>query len=255
MPELPEVETFRRTILKGAMGKVIIDAKVDGIKILPESLPEVSNGLIGKTIIGSKRNGKTLFLELNDKRWLLLHFGMSGLPEFYNHEVPRFARLTITFEDVCLAICWQRRLGAIALIEDPEAYLIAKGRGEDALDIGLQEFCNKIQGKRVIKSILLDQSSVSGVGNLYADEMLFQNGLRPDRKADTLTKEEICGLHESMIRILRLSIDKETNVSLFPDDMMLKYRSKKSYCPKCNGNWTIQTVAGRTSYYCEHCQK
>lgn len=255
MPELPEVETFRRTILSGAIGKEIIDAKIEGIKILSESVPNLTHELIGRKIIGSKRNGKTLFLELDSQKWLLLHFGMSGVPQFYLHEVPRFTRFTLVYADVCLAICWQRRLGAIALLESPESYLVAKKRGPDALDIELNEFSQKIKGKRTIKAILLDQSLVSGIGNLYADELLFQQCLRPDRKADSLNIEDIRGLHRNMIEILHLSIDKETNFNLFPDDMMLKHRSKKSLCPKCNGKWTIQTISGRTSYFCESCQK
>lgn len=255
MPELPEVETFRRSILKGAMGKRIVAAKVDGIKVLSESLPNIAEEMIGKSIIGSKRNGKTLFLELDDRRWLLLHFAMSGVPQFYQHEVPRFARLTLEYDDICLAICWQRRLGAVALLEDPESYLVAKGRGPDALDIGIDEFYDRVKGRRAIKTILLDQSFVSGVGNLYADEMLFQQGIRPDRKADSLNRNDLQGLHEEMLRILHLSIDNETAFDLFPDDMMLKCRSKKSLCPKCKGEWTILTVGGRTSYFCDSCQK
>ena len=255
MPELPEVETFRRTILTGALGKEITGAEVNGIKTLPESLPEVANGLIGRKIVGSKRNGKSLFLELDDHKWLLLHFGMSGVPIFYYDQVPRYARLTITFTEECLAICWQRRLGAIALLDNPESFLISKQRGPDALDIDWDEFHKGLKGKRAIKTILMDQSFVSGVGNLYADEILFQNHIRPDRKANLLTEPDKKGLFTSMGEILRISIEKKTEFSSFPSEMMLRVRNIKCICPKCGGKWSIMKVGGRTSYFCPECQR
>jgi len=254
MPELPEVETFRRRIMDGVQGKTIIDSRLDGIKVLPESLPDPAPSLLGRSILHSERNGKSLFLGLDDGRWLLLHFGMSGEPMLFQTQVPRFARLTLCFQDVNLAICWQRRLGAVALLEDVESYLASKGRGPDALDIGWEAFQGGFRGRRAVKSLLLDQSFVSGVGNLYADEMLFQSRIRPERAAGSLRETEVRTLYESMDRILRLSIDRGTDFDLFPDGMMLKQRRQGAACPRCGRPWCSVKVGGRTSYYCPGCQ-
>lgn len=254
MPELPEVETYRRRIMDGAMGRKVMHARLDGIRVLPESLADVEGSLRGRTIVGSQRNGKSLFLALDDGRWLYIHFGMSGEPVFFHGREPRFTRLALHFPDRNLAICWQRRLGAVAVLEDFREFLAARRRGPDALECPWGEFHAGFHGKRAVKSLLLDQSFVSGVGNLYADEMLFQNRILPQRTAASLTEEEVRGLYESMGKILRLSIRLETDFSRFPSGMMLGVRSRGSSCPRCHQPWTTSKVGGRTSFHCLQCQ-
>ncbi len=254
MPELPEVETFRRRIMGGAEGKVIEDARVDGIRLLPESRGDPEASLRGRRIVGSRRNGKSLFLELDDGNWLFLHFGMSGYPLFFQEDAPRFARLLLTMDEGNLAICWPRRLGAMAILDDVDSFLAAKGRGPDALDVGWEHFRRGFKGRRTVKSLLLDQSFISGVGNLYADEMLYQTGVLPTRPAEDVSEEEIRHLHSSMIRALEESLAADTEFPRLPADMMLRVRGKGGACPRCSGPWSIAKVAGRTSYFCASCQ-
>ncbi|MDD3398354.1 MAG: hypothetical protein PHW93_01995 [Candidatus Methanomethylophilaceae archaeon] len=255
MPELPEVEAFRRRIMDGAMGKQIQSARLDGIRVLPESVPDVEASLHGRRVVGSERNGKSLFLALDDGRWLLLHFGMSGEPVFFHDQEPRFTRLAMTFPDCKLAICWQRKLGAVAVLEDFRAYLSAKKRGPDALEAPWDAFREGFHGRRAVKSLLLDQSFVSGVGNLYADEMLYQNGILPQRPASSISEDEVKGLYDSMGSILRLSIQMGTDFSRFPSGMMLNVRHRGSSCPRCRSPWSTSKVGGRTSFFCQHCQR
>src|SRR4029453_17543810 len=131
----------------------------------------------GRRFENSHRHGKHLFVRASDELWLRLHFGMTGSLEYLNHDEkpPKAARVIFRFaNNRRLAFDDQRKFGEIELIEDVDEFLQTRGLGPDALEISLSQF-NAIVCKHggAVKAILLNQQVIAGIGNLYADEILF----------------------------------------------------------------------------------
>lgn len=254
MPELPEVETFARTIDEGVRGEPIVSASSSGLRYVKESVCDVEAIDPGTSIEGYRRHGKALFLQLSSGQWLYIHFGMSGRPLVFDGEEPPYTRLRLDFEGRSLSVQDPRRLGGVGVLRSPEDYLLPRRRGPDALSVSSEEFLPRLRGGRAVKAALMDQSLVSGVGNLYADEVLFQAEVLPQRRADSLREEERANIHGWIGRALRASLDAGTDFSRLPEGMMLRERFRGGSCPRCHLPWEIATVGGRTSYFCPGCQ-
>ena len=254
MPELPEVETFARDIIATVGGRTIDVATCSGLPYCRESVGVVEDLVPGNIVTGYRRHGKALFLQLSEGLWLYLHFGMSGRPLTFVGDEPPYTRLRMDAEGTSVAIQDPRRLGGVGVIRSPDGFISSRRRGPDALSISEDEFLLRLKGKRAVKAALLDQSLVCGVGNLYADEVLFQNRILPGRRVDELDDDEKRGIFLWMGKALRASLDVGTDFSLLPEGMMLRDRSKGSACPNCGESWSTATVGGRTSYFCPLCQ-
>ena len=134
-------------------------------------------------------------MRAGDELWLRLHFGMTGSLEYLKHDEvsPKTARVIFRFADNCrLAFDDQRKFGEIELIEDVDEFLQTRGLGPDALEIGLSEF-KAILGKHrgAVKAILLNQQLIAGIGNLYADEILFRARMHPATEAARLSDKDL----------------------------------------------------------------
>ncbi len=255
MPELPEVETFARSIAGGVGGEALVSSTSSGLRYVKESVCEVEDIAPGTVIEGYRRHGKALFLKLSSGRWLYIHFGMSGRPLVFDGDEPPYTRLRLDFEGRSLSVQDPRRLGGVGVLDSPEDYLLPRRRGPDALSVGREELLSRLKGGRAVKAALMDQSLIAGVGNLYADEVLFQAAVLPRRRVDSLHEEERAAVHEWIGRALRASLDAGTDLSRLPEGMMLRVRSKDGTCPRCLIPWSVGTVGGRTSYFCEGCQR
>jgi formamidopyrimidine-DNA glycosylase len=259
MPELPEVETYRRYIESTSMHRPIVRAEArHPLIVRPFQARTVSTAVEGSAFVRSYRHGKNLFLELSRGRWLTWHFGMSGEPVFFERmsDEPPYDRFLFTFENGHLAFSDPRMLGRIGVTASPEEYVRKKKLGPDVLTLTKADFMRILERSRgAAKKVLMDQHKMAGVGNLYSDEALFQSGIDPRAPVQCLGGGDIERLYHNVRKVLRRSIERRGDLSQLPRTYLLRHRSRGERCPKCGGDLLAVPLGGRTSYFCPHCQR
>jgi formamidopyrimidine-DNA glycosylase len=142
------------------------------------------------------------------------------------------------------------------LIEDVDEFLQRRGLGPDALKISLSEF-KAIVGKPrgAVKAILLNQQLIAGIGNLYADEILFRARMHPATEAASLSEKDLACLFRATRYVLEKAIALKTDFNRLPRSWLLTRRGKRGRCPRCGRPLRSATIGGRTSWSCAHCQK
>ena len=271
MPELPEVETYRRFINELAVGQTIAAVQVNDAHVLALPADELRAGLVGRTITGTSRLGKNCFLELDSGRVLVLHFGMTGDVGAYRDEpdAPRFTRVALHLEDSGLKLAFidPRKFGRIRLADSAAAYQKTKKLGPDALDVTAAELQQKIgRRKTLLKPLLLDQSITAGLGNWIVDEVLFQAEIHPERLGNSLLGKEFQALHTAIQLVLATAIKQEANYRDFPKSFLIHAREwdtsatpasadAHTFCPR-HPKVKIEKyyVGGRATYTCPKCQ-
>jgi len=265
MPELPDVEIFRRRLETRATERTIAQAQVLDERLLEDVTPRrLTDALTGRRIVAARRHGKHLLAELDDGRFLVLHFGMSGhlVPLENGSEIPKYTALHLRFDDGGgFAVTSRRRLGHIGLAADAEGFAGTRDLGPDALDpaldvAALREALGSPRG--AIKSALMDQSKLAGIGNIYADEILFRARLNPATRVDDLGDEQIGNLLETMRGVLEEAVERdvlsEFERDRLPQGWLLAHREKGGTCPRCGTKLQMSKVGGRTGYFCPVCQ-
>ena len=282
MPELPEVETIARGLHKRVAGDTIESVWL-GEKPEPLKSPanEIAEVLEGSRIVAVRRVGKHIVFDLErtgkKKRdavlrgqWIV-HLGMTGrmqvtTPEdelaTHTHAVAKLASgREVRFVD-------PRRFGRLAVVRMNSQASAAgfAAPGDEPLDSQIDRFVTLFRGRRTpIKSALLNQKLLSGVGNIYADESLFRSGLRPRRRAASLTREQLRKLHAALQEVLREAIALGgSSVSDYVDAdgkegfFQLQHRvygREGEPCLVCATSIKRVVIAGRSSHYCPQCQK
>jgi formamidopyrimidine-DNA glycosylase len=260
MPELPEVETFKRYLDSTSLHQRITGLEVRDAYVLKRvSTRQLARRLKGRRFENSRRHGKHLFVRAGDKLWLRLHFGMTGSLEYLKDDevAPKTARVILRFADNCrLAFDDQRKFGEIELIEDLDEFLRTRVLGPDALEISPSQFKAVIGKHRgAVKAILLNQQLIAGIGNLYADEILFRARMHPATEAVRLTDKDLTGLFRAMRHVLEKAIALKTDFNRLPRTWLLTHRGKRGRCPCCGRALKSATIGGRTSWFCALCQK
>ena len=260
MPELPEVEIFKRYLDSTSLHRRITNVEVCDEYILKGvSARALARQLNGRRFEDSYRHGKHLFVRVGHELWLRLHFGMTGSFQCLNRNdvAPRTARVVFHFADNCrLAFDDQRKFGEIELVEDVDQILQTRGLGPDALQISFSQFKAGIKKRRgAVKALLLNQQFIAGVGNLYADEILFRVGMHPGTNAASLSDKDLSSLFHAMRYVLEKTISLKANFKRLPKSWLLPYREKRGNCPRCGQGLKSATIGGRTSLFCAHCQK
>jgi formamidopyrimidine-DNA glycosylase len=260
MPELPEVEIFKRYLDATSLHQRIDDVDVRNTYILKEtSARELARGLKGRRFESSRRHGKHLFVRTDGELWLRLHFGMTGSLQYFKNDeqAPQYARVLFVFaNNHRLAFDDQRQFGQIGLLRDVDEFLKRHELGPDALDLGLGEF-RKILGKHrgAVKSVLLNQRIIAGIGNIYADEILFRVRMHPTTETSRLGDKALTKLFRASHYVLRKAIAAKANTSLMPQSWLLPHRGKGGKCPRCGRRLESATIGGRTAWFCPRCQK
>ena len=260
MPELPEVETFKRYLDGTSLHQRITGVEVRDAYVLKRvSARELTRRLKGRRFENSHRHGKHLFVRTGDELWLRLHFGMTGSLEYLKHDevAPKTARVIFRFAgNRRLAFDDQRKFGEIELIEDVDEYLQTRHLGPDAPEITLSEF-KAIVGKHrgAAKAILLNQQLIAGIGNLYADEILFRARMHPATEAGRLSDQDLSRLFRATRYVLGRAIALKTDFNRLPKSWLLTHREKRGRCPRCGRQLRSATIGGRTAWFCAHCQK
>lgn len=264
MPELPDVENYRRYLDAKALHKKIDHVEVGNTKILRGvSRKKLASALEGRKLEKSRRHGKQLFARLDNGEWLTLHFGMTGYLAYFEDmdDEPRHDRLRVDFSNRHhLAFANQRMFGGAGLTPDPDRFIERKKLGPDALDIDRKAFRELLNGRGgQIKSALMDQQLIAGIGNVYSDEILFHARLHPKTAAGKLQAKQVDSLYRAMRRVLETAIDRgagtEEVTRRVPKSWLLPHRKDGARCPRCAGKVATMKAAGRTAYYCPSCQK
>jgi len=273
MPELPEVESVRQALEEKIIGEKIIDINLYYDKNLRNVAKNELNKIINQKIISIDRKAKHLILRF-EANYLICHLRMEGKFLVYDHNDPKYVDKTmhhilqiktdkhiIIFEDF-------RRFATIDMFENTINYnqnpILIKIASEP-FNIDLEELFKKISKKNVsIKTILLDQSIISGLGNIYVDEVLFAANIFPTSKGVNISKEQVEKIVEESKRILKLAIyHKGTTIKSFVSQLgtkgnyqnFLTVHSRKNLpCKKCGNNIEKTVVGGRGTYYCSDCQ-
>ncbi|MDT0689690.1 DNA-formamidopyrimidine glycosylase family protein [Salegentibacter sp. F188] len=257
MPELPEVAYQKKYVDATALHKKVVKMDFGAKKLFQSPQKDFENAVLNKKISATQQLGKYLFLKITSGKELVLHFGMSGKMEFYQHdEVPKHSQLTLFFEDNSrLSFVCPRKFGKIYLAEGIEDFQKKHSLGNHALDIEEEEFMELLQDKTgSIKSALTDQHVIAGIGNLYADEILFQCKIHPKTSTAKLSDKEIKCLFEKMGKILKRVIKSKTGDSKLPESYLTRHRKEGADCPDCKGKVEMIKVSGRSTYFCPDCQ-
>jgi len=259
MPELPEVETYRRILERHATGKTIAAVSVRDAGVLAGVTSRALSGALrGRTVMGARRHGKIVFADLGPGPWLVLRFGMTGdLVPLGAGEEPRFARVVLRFlEGGGLAYTDARKFGSLALAVSPEAYLASGRIGPDVLAVAPAAFAREAARRRApIKAVLLDQALLAGVGNLYADEALFQAGIHPATPASRIDAAGLSSLHAVVRRVIARAVAIEADWSRLPRRWLLPWRDAGGPCPHCGSPLRRLRIGGRTSVFCPSKQR
>jgi formamidopyrimidine-DNA glycosylase len=266
MPELPDVCGFERYLQSTALGQRVTRSRLTAERLLlGVTRQRLQSRLNGARLQRTLRRGKWLLVALEDgersRGWLGLHFGMTGELRYLEatrpqpDELPDHTRLLLSFENgYHLAYRSQRLLGYVTHANDPAAFFEQQALGPDALESGLDAagFAQRLRGRRAqIKTALMDQSLLAGIGNVYADEILFQTELHPATPIPELKAKQLRHLHRVSQRVLRLACRRGGAARELPRTYLLPHREEGARCPRCGGRIDKLRVAGRPTYVCE----
>lgn len=267
MPELAEVETTKRDLKKILIGKRICKVEVFLDKIVYDKKDEFIKSSEGQTVLDVKRRGKWLLFEL-DSNYIIIRFRMEG--RFYllplNEKRDKHDYVIFYFDDFSLHFNDPRLFGKMEVIkkDDLEKFFLDKKLGLEYTDSNLTP--EYLKGKfkthhTDIKKMLLDQSYVTGIGNIYADEILFASKINPKSYADRLTKPKLKEIIDNTKKVFEHSLKyKGTYPNIdgkrgtFEEHLMVHKRQGKK-CYNCGSIIIKEKVGGRGTYYCPKCQK
>lgn len=286
MPELPEVETIVSDLNRKIKGARIISFWTEVPKAVKGApLARFKREMAGKKILGAERVGKNILLHLSGKKTLHIHLRMTGhllikskksevkSKKYFTEKVNQYIRHAWQLDrDRTLEFSDLRKFGTIILLDTDniEKHLADKKVGIDAMseEFTLAKF-NELLDKKpnsLIGIFLLDQSVISGIGNIYRSEILFAAKVLPHRKNQTLTKDERQKIFRETKRILKLAIKlRGTSDSDYRDSdgapggfqkVLKVYHREKLPCPqKCGGKILREKMAQRSIFFCPQCQK
>jgi formamidopyrimidine-DNA glycosylase len=276
MPELPEVEGFRAIVERHVVGHTIVRARFLDDWMLKDSTPSTAaRRMKDRTVTTVDRRGKMLALFTDpiagrpDTPVLALHFGMTGRPVIAEPGSPphHWDRLLLDLDTgEQFRYRNSRRLGFVKVLTRNEMADVAWRLGPDPLESPPSYMVDALAGRDApIKALLLDQSFLAGVGNIYADEALYAACINPSRPGSTLRTEEVEALHKALRRILSRAVKAQLGAgrARFP---LLSIRDRASRqlgasgspkvgCPRCSRPLRHAKIGGRTSFYCPSCQR
>lgn len=266
MPELPDVEVYRRRLDRGVLNKTIRKVSVSDSRILDGvNAATLARRLKGRRFVDTRRHGKHLLVRLDKGGWVHFHFGMTGAVHHIrdgDRPLP-YTRVRFDFSDGDhLAYTSKRLLGRVGLTADADAFVAEHALGPDALDseMDLAAFRKALSGTtRAVKAALMDQEALAGIGNVYSDEILFHARIDPRTPATKLDAAKMRRLHRTMRRVLETAVERGAGSDDFidrvPRGWLLPHRHKDGRCPRSHGALATYKIGGRTSYFCPRCQR
>jgi formamidopyrimidine-DNA glycosylase len=267
MPELPEVETIKNELLPYVIGRTVKGVDIFWGKMVRQpSVDEFRSRIIGRKITGLSRRGKYLFFHLSGGGVLVMHMKMTG-SLLVNPSDGRFTRAILYLDNGVDLHFWDpRKFGVMWLAEDESA--VDDMLGPEPLE---SDFTPGVLAKLLhnrtapVKPVLLDQSIIAGIGNMYADEALFEAKIHPLKPAGKLSREEIKRLHNAIRHVLQKALEKkgasvrnyirpDGTLGTAHDEFNVAHGIGKS-CPRCGTLIERIVVRGRGTYLCPRCQR
>ena len=270
MPELPEVETIAAGLAPLVSGRSIRDIFLMQARVVRGDELEFQRRLLGRKVLDVRRRAKLLILDLDGPLHLVFHLKMTGKvwvpdkgvqPGKHTHLILDLGdEVYVFFDD-------QRRFGYVTALTPPEleSWDFYRGLGPEPLHLSSQDFTDIFQSRKArIKSLLLDQKVIAGIGNIYADEALYMAGIHPCTRAMDLSGEQLAALHHSLQQVLQEAIQAGGSsfrdyrnalgvAGLFQENFKV-YGKKGLPCPECGASLESAKVAGRSSCFCPRCQ-
>jgi len=273
MPELPEVETIRKTLKRFIIGKEIEEVEVFWPRII--QFPEIEMfkmNLLGQSFTDISRRGKFLIFHL-DEYDLVSHLRMEGKYSVYPKDEPKDKHTHVTFtftNGEQLRYNDVRKFGTMHLFKkgtyEAKKPIVQLAPDPFEEDFTLDYFMGKLERTtRVIKNVLLDQTVVAGLGNIYVDETLFKAGIHPEKRSHTLTKEEIKRIKKYAKETLseavkqggttiRSYVASDGEIGMFQQELFV-YGQEGEPCPTCGDEIIKIRVSNRGTHLCPSCQK
>ncbi|MFL5761741.1 MAG: DNA-formamidopyrimidine glycosylase [Thermomicrobiales bacterium] len=275
MPELPEVETVRKSLHNRLLGRTIESVRLyDFMGVLGDEDPDTFAALtIGRHVVDTRRRGKYILVDLDDGSFLLVHLRMTGTLMLVPRDDPplRFEHLAIGFDHgLSLRFADQRKFGRVLHVLPHASSLLEKKLGPEpfAPAFTAQALAASLTRRTApIKSVLLDQKTIAGMGNIYADEALYRARIHPLTPANQLSAGEIRRLHRSIREVLREGLgNRGTSISHFRDgageagsnQSNLRVYGKGRTgepCGRCGRPLAFLVIGGRSSHFCPQCQQ
>jgi formamidopyrimidine-DNA glycosylase len=269
MPELPEIECLRSRLANQFRGQ-----RIDGITV---HCPSLRQGITAKTFVSTSglilkdvlRRGKFLILQLSDETCLLLHCGMSGRLVSRHLSKPHDLFSIVFSDNTRLMYNDFRRFGRVWRVRAPDIldHPALRSLGPEPLSRRFNQECLDYSSKRAVKTVLLDQQVVAGLGNIYSCESLYHARIRPDRRWDSLSTEELLHLVKAIRSTLRSAIkhggstledyrDTEGEAGNY-DSKFAVFNHEGLRCPKCECDAGVVRIkqAGRSTFFCPSKQK
>ena len=270
MPELPEVETVRRKLLQRLQNKKITDIDIIYPKVFETDILELKKEIINKTIKDIKRVGKYLIFDLDDYK-LISHLRMEGKYFIKELVLPLDKHDLVTFtidNKFSLRYNDTRKFGKMQFLKNDEESKSLSKLGYEPFDklLTTDYLKSKLKNKSLpIKSILLDQTIISGIGNIYADEILFKSKINPLKKGKDLNEKELSLIIDNSIIILNKAIEDggttirsytslDGEIGNFQNNLYV-HRNEGNKCSECDSIIEKIKVNGRGTYFCPKCQK
>jgi formamidopyrimidine-DNA glycosylase len=255
MPELPDVEHYKRYLTATALHQPIARVQVVAPALLTGITPQALGRMLkGKRFESARRHGKYLFIALDNGHWLALHFGMTGSLHYFRQpaDAPAYSQCLFHFDNgFTLAYVDPRKLGRIALTDDPQTLIRKHQLGADALALSAGKFIDLAAGQRgQVKAWLMQQNLMAGIGNIYSDEILFQAGIHPRQIIGKLDEASLKRLYRALRAVLKTAIDAQADPEQMPASYLLPRRHAKGRCPKCGTPLERLQAAGRTAWFC-----
>jgi formamidopyrimidine-DNA glycosylase len=272
MPEMPEVETVVRGLLRVIPGKIIESTYINAPKIEADNFPGWLDILRGKKFIDVRRRGKNILIDLSGGYTLWVHLKMTGhlyyfpeTAEIGKHDLMIFklkgGNRALRFNDY-------RRFGRIRLLKTDKV-MLQKGLvelGPEPLEISKEDFVNLLKSsKRMIKPALLDQTFLAGLGNIYADETLYLSRIHPRKMTDRISISKLRDLHSNIQQVLKkairkmgTSVDSYAGVDGEPggyQKYLLVYGREGERCGRCGAKIRREKIGSRSAHYCPRCQR
>ncbi len=277
MPELPEVETVVRDLRPLLVGKRLSAIQVGKQKLRRPWLSAWEPLLLGRVVQSVQRRGKWILAALDQDRHLVFHLGMTGQLTVVDAAtpVPNHTHLIFTLDEGATQLRLRdiRRFGSATLYENSPALeeaFTAAGLGPEPFELDdramAQRWSQRVrQSRRCLKAILLDQGVVAGVGNIYADESLFQAHLHPALQGTELSAAQATRLRQCVVAVLRRAIEQRgSSIRDYVGGSGLRGRFQDEFCvygrtgdpcPRCQTPIECLRLAGRSSHFCPRCQK
>jgi formamidopyrimidine-DNA glycosylase len=272
MPELPEVETVVRDLRPQLRGRRITSVRVSGLALRKPWSPGWQTGLVGQKMLAVGRRGKWIIVRLQQGRRFVLHLGMSGqlTVAAADEPLPDHVHLVLGLDEGTQQLRFRdiRRFGTATLFGDPDAleqFFLDARLGPEPFDLKAGYWRQRLrQARRPLKAILLDQRVVAGVGNIYADEALFEARLHPARWGSQLDDAAANRLRRAVVTVLNRAIDRRGSSIRdylggngqrggYQNEFCVYGRTGEP-CPRCRTPIQRLRLAGRSTHLCPDCQ-